>query len=38
MFKAPSILNRFESYLLNESLDEMSVSSLIKLLKEEWLK
>lgn len=35
--QTPSVLTRIESYLFNESLDETSVCSLIKLVKEEWL-
>lgn len=36
--KVPSILTKIEGFLLNESLNDSSISLLIKLAKEEWLK
>ncbi len=36
--QVPTVLVKIESYILNEKLEEKSVNSLVKLLKEEWLK
>ncbi len=36
--QVPTVLAKIESYLQNEKLEEKSVSSLMKLVKEEWLK
>ena len=36
--QVPSFLNKVESYLFNEKLDDSSISCLIKQAKEEWLK
>ena len=36
--QVPSVLDKIEAYLFDERLDETSVSCLIKLVKEEWLK
>jgi hypothetical protein len=38
LIKVPSILTKIENYLYNDQLNDNSVNSLIKLLKEEWLK
>ncbi|CAF0732756.1 unnamed protein product [Brachionus calyciflorus] len=35
--QVPSILTKMESYLVNDSLDDKSIGSLIRLAKEEWI-
>lgn len=36
-YQVPSVLEKIENYLFNEKLEDKSVKSLIKLVKEEWL-